>query len=139
MAEPAQRRTLAGDPATNPIAARSALRDDARTEDKRACLAVAERQADRVWIALHTGRLGLSVPATTVPPRSADWYRLALSAYDLVRESPAHRHLAQLLTVDPKTHPFVSGRPFRPLASDPQLLTGHDPTKPYPAPGRRRT
>ena len=45
----------------------------------------------------------------------------------------------ELPTVDPRTHPLGSGRPFRPLATDPQVLTGLDPTTPYPAPGRRRT
>jgi hypothetical protein len=96
MAEPQPLRKLAWDPATNPATAWAELRATAQRDDTRACLAAAERQADRVWIALHTGRLSVDVPATTVPARNADWYRLALSAYDVMHDAGAYRHLGHL-------------------------------------------
>jgi hypothetical protein len=96
MSDPPARRNLAWDAAINPSTAWAELRESARTDDERACVAAAERQADRVWIALHTGRLSVSVETTTVPARNADWYRLALSAYDVMHGSGAYRHLGQL-------------------------------------------
>jgi hypothetical protein len=72
------------------------LRDHASTAEERACVAAATRQTDRVWIALHSGKLGR--PATGVPPRSAAWYRLALSQYEVLRTTGAYRHLAQVRT-----------------------------------------
>src|SRR5688572_12534185 len=78
---------------TNPAQAWTTVRNTAHTDEERACLAAASRQADRIWIALHSGQLG---PATDpVPPRDHGWYRLALSTYELLTASAAYRHLAQ--------------------------------------------
>jgi hypothetical protein len=78
---------------TNPTLAWATLRDTVATDEQRACMAAASRQADRTWIALHDGQLG---PATIpVPPRNAAWHRLALSAYEVLIGSAAYRHLAR--------------------------------------------
>ncbi|MDT5027811.1 MAG: hypothetical protein QOE61_4237 [Micromonosporaceae bacterium] len=88
-----QQGAPAWDRHTDPIRAWTRLRQQASTDEQRACIAAATRQADRVWIALHNGQLG---PATaTVPPRDAGWYRLALSAFEVLTASAAYRHLAR--------------------------------------------
>jgi hypothetical protein len=96
MADTTQPLSTAWDRASKPTAAWKDLRQRAHTDEERACVAAASRQADRVWIALHTGRLRVGNAAAFVPPRNAEWHRLALSAYEVLRESTAYGHLAQL-------------------------------------------
>src|SRR5262245_7648409 len=99
MAETTQpNRSRAWDRASEPTAAWADLQRHAHSDEERACLAAATRQADRVWIALHTARLDLGHQAPTVPVRDADWRRLAISAYEVLRESGAYGHLAQIRT-----------------------------------------
>jgi hypothetical protein len=86
--------SAAWDRTTNATRAWAALRQRAHTDEERACIAAATRQADRVWIALHGGTLGPKTPS--VPSRNAAWHRVALSEFELLRESGAYGHLAQL-------------------------------------------
>jgi hypothetical protein len=86
--------SAAWDPTTNATRAWAALRQRAHTDEERACIAAATHQADRVWIALHSGTLGPKAP--TMPSRNAAWHRVALSEFELLRESGAYGHLAQL-------------------------------------------
>src|SRR5258705_8022073 len=86
--------SAAWDRTTNATRAWAALRRRAHTDEERACIAAATRQTDRVWIALHGGTLGPKTPI--VPSRNAAWYRVALSEFELLRESGAYGHLAQL-------------------------------------------
>jgi hypothetical protein len=86
--------SAAWDRTTNATRAWAALRKHAHTDEERACIAAATRQADRVWIALHGGTLGPKTPS--VPARNAAWHRVALSEFELLRESGAYGHLAQL-------------------------------------------
>jgi hypothetical protein len=86
--------STAWDRTTDATRAWAALRQRAHTDEERACIAAATRQADRVWISLHGGTLGPKTPS--VPLRNAAWHRLALSQFELLRESGAYGHLAQL-------------------------------------------
>jgi len=97
--------STAWDRTTRPSKVWADLVRHASTDEERACLAAATKQADRVWVALHTPNLlhlaaaiiGNDGQATRpVPNRNADWHRLALSAYEVLRASAAYGHLARL-------------------------------------------
>jgi hypothetical protein len=113
-------RSVAWDAAADPAAAWAEVQQRARTDEPRACVAAASRQADRIWIAMHSGRLTVSKPTATVPARNADWHRLALSGYEVLRESGAYAHLAQV-------------RPWACAAAEPILAAWlHGPTPSQP-------
>jgi hypothetical protein len=126
--------STAWDRTTRPTAVWNELTRNAGTDEERACIAAATRQADRVWVALHTPRLlKLAIPTDggqagrTVPARNADWHRLALSAYEVLRVSAAYGHLAQL-------------RPLVCAAVEPvltQWLNSPDPASPADQSGAR--
>ena len=88
--------STAWDRASNPTAAWADVQQQAHTDEERACIAAATRQADRAWIALHTKRLDVGEATATVTRRDVDWHRLALSAYEVLRSSGAYGHLAQI-------------------------------------------